>query len=268
MVMQTTTLYDFFAPMWVELSFLVFFALGFLFLRFDSLFRSHPKSRCVVDDTQSKLRKKLEADVSSGHSHSAVEAWRAVRSQGPTQVETLKIVVQALASSEPEALHEVVDHIAAHPTILSCPRVATAVLDIVARNGHVRTMEELSQIFRQKMRISRTPQTYEVLLGGYASVGDEKKVQELCNEVCAANQKLTARGYSLTIKGFLKNAMVDAALQHIQEMKQQGFYVPSFAVTQLFRAACDAGRAEEVLDIAQDQIMLPAAAQALGLRPF
>lgn len=247
MVMQTTTLYDFFAPMWVELSFLVFFALGFLFLRFDSLLRSAPpKQKGVVDDTQSKLRKKIEADISIGHNHSAVEAWRAVRSQGPTQVETLKIVVHALASSQPDALHEVVDHMAAHPTILSCPRVATAVLDIVARTGHVRTMEELSQIFRQKMRIDPTPQTYEVLLGGYASVGDEKRVQELCDEIRAANQKLTARGYSLTIKGFLKNSMGDAALQHVVAMRQAGFYVPPFAVTQLFRVACDTGRTVEI----------------------
>jgi len=251
MVMQTTTLYDFFAPMWVELSFLVFFALGFLFLRFDNLLRSPQKQKGVIDDTQSKLRKKLEADVAIGQNRSAVEAWRAVRSQGPTQVETLKIVVQALASSEPEALHEVVDHMAAHPTILSCPRVATTVLDIVARTGHVRAMEELSQVFRQKMRIAPTPQTYEVLLGGYASVGDEKKVQELCDEVHAANQKLTARGYSLTIKGFLKNSMGDAALQHVMAMRQAGFYVPPFAVTQLLRVACDTGRAVEIFDRAK-----------------
>jgi pentatricopeptide repeat protein len=251
MVMQTTTLYDFFAPMWVELSFLVFFALGFLFLRFDNLLRSPQKQKGAVDDTQSKLRKKLEADVSIGQNRSAVDAWRAVRSQGPTQVETLKIVVQALASSEPEALHEVVDHMAAHPTILSCPRVATAVLDIVARTGHVGTMEGLSQVFRQKMRIAPTPQTYEVLLGGYASVGDEKKVQELCDEIRAANQKLTARGYSLTIKGFLKNSMGDAALQHVMAMRHAGFYVPPFAVTQLLRVACDTGRTVEIFDRAK-----------------
>ena len=162
------------------------FSLGFLFLRFDNLFRSAPQKQKqqVVNDAQSKLRKKLEADVSTGHNEAAVESWRAVRSQGPTQVETLKIVVQAIASSEPAALHEIVDHMVAHPTILSCPRVATAVLDIVARTGHVSIMEELAQNFRQKMSISPTPQTYEVLLGGYASVGDEMKVHN-CAKKCA-----------------------------------------------------------------------------------
>jgi len=275
MAMQTT-LYDFFAPMWVELSFLVFFSLGFLFLRFDNLFRSAPQKQKqqVVNDAQSKLRKKLEADVSTGHNEAAVESWRAVRSQGPTQVETLKIVVQAIASSEPAALHEIVDHMVAHPTILSCPRVATAVLDIVARTGHVSIMEELAQNFRQKMSISPTPQTYEVLLGGYASVGDEMKVQQLCEEVRAANQKLTARGYSLIIKGFLKNGMGDPALQHVVAMRQAGFYVPSFAVTQLFRVACDAGRTAEiferanadgVFESAKANVSLPAEAVAVLL---
>jgi len=270
-----TTLYDFFAPMWVELSFLVFFALGFLFLRFDNLLRATPKKqKNIAEDSQSKLRKKLEADISTGHNRGAVEAWRAARSEGPTQVENLKIVVQALASSEPEALHEVLDHMAAHPTILSCSRVATAVLDIVARTGHVGIMEELAQNFRQKMRILPTPQTYEVLLGGYASVGDEKKVQKLCEEVHTANQKLTARGYSLIIKGFLKNNMADAALQHVVAMRQAGFYVPPFAVTQLFRVACDAGRTSEIFERANSDgvfasakanVSLPAEAVAVLL---
>jgi len=164
----------------------------------------------------------------------------------------LKIVVQALASSEPDCLTEVVDHIMAHPTVLACPRVAAAVLDIVARAGHTSIMEELSQSFRHKLHIPCTPQTYEILLGGFASVGDVPKVETLRKELVSAGQKLTARGYSLIIKGFLKNGMADYSLQYVTEMRQANFYVPSFAVTQLFRVAGDAGRMEEIFDKANN----------------
>jgi len=48
-------------------------------------------------------------------------------------------------------------------------------------------------------------------------------------------------------------------------MKQRGFYVPSFAVTQFFRISCDSGRAAEVFEIAKDETPLPAEAVVLLL---
>jgi len=248
------SVFDFFAPMWVELSFLVFFALGFTFLRLENVRRpsAHKQKDKRVEDCQAKLRKQIEADISTGHNRGAIQAWRNVRDQGPTQVETLKIVVQALALSEPQALTEVVDHIVAHPTVLACPRVATAVLDIVARTGHTRIMEDLALSFRHKLHIPTTPQMYEVLLGGFASVGEVHKIDALRKELVSVGQTLTARGYSLIIKGFLKNGLADSSLQCITEMCQAGFYVPSFAVTQLFRVASDAGRTQEIFERAHD----------------
>merc|ERR1719162_2557923 len=60
------------------------------------------------------------------------------------------------------------------------------------------------------------------------------------------------------IKGFLKNGMADAALHQVSSMRRQGFYVPSFAVTQLFRVACEKGCAAKILDATQNDLVFPA----------
>jgi pentatricopeptide repeat protein len=108
-------------------------------------------------------------------------------------------------------------------------------------------------------------QSYEILLGGYATAGDLDKVKDVVAYLISIKQKLTARGYSLIIKGFLKNGMAEAALFYVTEMRRQGFYVPAFAVTQLFRVAVEKGCVEKVLDETQNDILFPAECIALIL---
>jgi len=100
----------------------------------------------------------------------------------------------------------------------------------------------------------------EVLLGGYASAGDEARVLKLRAKVSGARPRMTARGFSLIIKGFLKNGMLNAALRQVLEMKQHSFNVPPFALVQLARIACDQGRAADALEVAQEGLTLPAEA--------
>jgi pentatricopeptide repeat protein len=129
-------------------------------------------------------------------------------------------------------------------------------------------LEELANGFRINFGINPNAQTYEILLGGYASAGDEGKVSQLCTEMHQTRQKVvTARGYSLTIKGFLKNGLVDAALRQIQDMHQRGLFVPSFAIAQLFRTACQQSRGVEVFEavLASKFLQLPQDAVAVLL---
>lgn len=251
MAVELVEVYDFFAPMWMELSFLVFFFLGFLFLRFDVLLKPVTKQK-KIDDVQIKLRKTIEVDVSSGQNEAAITSWRAAKSRGPTQLETLKIVAQAFSSADPEHLDEIVDHMAEHTASLRCSRVSVAILDIIARAGHVKKMEELANRCSEELQIPKTAQLYEVLVGGYASVADQKMVEQVREEMSASGQKLTARGYSLIIKGYLKHNLAEASLAEVVNMRKSGFFIPCFAITQLFRVACEGDKTVEMFEQAKE----------------
>lgn len=252
---------DILAPIWVEVSFMIFFALGFSVLRLDLLTQVRKNwigAGGSVHSGTGALRKAspweqthktVEAEASSGNAAAALATWRSAKARAAAPIETLKLVTQMLVETAPgETAKEIVEHMSKHSEALMNGRTATAVLDVVARSGRVDIMEELADTLRERYHLTPTAPTYEALLGGYAAVGDAKKVSELCAEMAAGRQKMTARAYSLTIKGFLKNSMVDAAAAQIQAMQRHGYNVPCFAVTQLIRVACDGGRGEEVFE--------------------
>jgi len=253
--MDFWAIYEWLSPMLVELSFTFFFLLGFALLRFDRILRrfrtrkSTPKvsDEAALEGPLAHLHKSVEADLSAGHSDAVLSLWRSSKARIATPVDTLKLVAQAFLDADPAALvEEIADHMVAHREILCQGRTVTTVLDVIARAGQVKVMEQFNSVMQHRFQLAPSSQTYEVLLGGYASAGDEANVWQLIKEVHAARSKLTPRGFALTIKGFLKNGMVDAAMHQLLEMQAAGFFVPSFAVTQLLRVACDAGRAGEI----------------------
>jgi len=238
--------------MWLELVFLVFFALGFGFLRIDDCARKstkHGKQRLEkpkLREFDSRLRDRIVADAASGKQDAVLKAWRAGCASAATPQELIKPVVQALLDLEPEAAaKELLQHLLKHAGTLCNSRIACAVLDVVARAGQVRTLEDLWEAFQKDLHIKPTYQMYEILLGGFASVGDEKKVAEVSATIHANRMKLTARAHSLTIKGFLKHNMADAVLTQLQAMTKQGIHVPPFAIMQLLRISCEANRVAE-----------------------
>mmetsp|Transcript_43732 Transcript_43732/g.136783 ORF Transcript_43732/g.136783 Transcript_43732/m.136783 type:complete len:1055 (-) Transcript_43732:65-3229(-) len=255
------------APMWIELSFLVCFLLGFIFLRLDAFpFAKKPKK--VVDTPKvifdQKLKKVIETEAASGSPAAVLKAWRAGKALAPTPHDILKCVVQAFVDADPSAAAaELIAHMRQHATSLRNSKVAAVLLDVVARAGRTEVMMELWDSFQKVLAISPSCLMYEILLGGWASVGDEAKVEEIFQELESSRIKLTARGFSLTIKGFLKNGLVDAVLKRLLQMKNHGLHVPPFAVAQFLRIACDAGRLFEVFDQVYENLPLPPEAIAL-----
>lgn len=250
------TIYEILAPVWVETSFLLFFALGFAL--FPSKCGSKKARKGQTDERTRLLYKQLDTDVAAGHSCAALKIWRTAKSLGPAPIETLKNVVQLLLESAPDSLvEELIEHIGTHRSSLSNGKTATTVLDLVARGGRADLLDDLAREFKRTLSIRFTSQMYEVLLGGHASAGDDSRVLELCAEMQTQHQKLTPRGFSLTIKGFLKNGMVDAALRQIQHMHREGFFVPTFAVAQLFRTACQSDRCAEIFEAAAKTLEIP-----------
>mmetsp|Transcript_162355 Transcript_162355/g.311713 ORF Transcript_162355/g.311713 Transcript_162355/m.311713 type:complete len:1014 (+) Transcript_162355:137-3178(+) len=256
------SIFDIMSPMKVELSFVIFFALGFVFLRLD-LFRSEARKAKKAEASQTRLHKTIEADCAAGQVTAAVKLWRRTSARAPAQLETLKLITQALLEADPTALvKEITGHMAAHRGELCNSRTAATVLDVVARAGQVAMMEELCQVFDQDLKLQPSTQIYEILLGGYATAGDDARVAQICSELRAKREKISPRGYSLSIKGFLKNGMVDAALKQTLEMHRTAYTIPGFAVTQLIRASCEVGRGMETFQAFPERIPIPSEAIA------
>lgn len=267
-IMSFSAVYDFLLPMWVEVSFTTFFILGFVVLRLDKFQkRSTTKKGKKLVDLPYRLQKTVEAEVSSGDPIAALKAWRGMKNTAATTTETLKLITQAFMDEDPTSfVDEISEHIGAYSDEMANIKTANAILDVVARSGNVAVMGELANIMRYRFRVQPTMQTYEILIGGHATVGDKKKVECIIDEL--GRQKISARAYSLAIKGYLKNSMTDDAFQQLQQMQAAGFFIPSFAVAQLFRTAIQSGRAEEFfsknLD-ADKKISLQLPAEALTI---
>lgn len=238
------------APVWVEVSFMIFFSLGFLVLRLDLLRGSRSRTTQKANDSKTlQLHKTIEVELASGNLAAALKAWTTSKALGPTPIDTLKLVVQAMLEGRPEELiSNIIEHCATHIQTLGNAKTVAAILDVVAKAGHATLMDELAEEFKCRLLIQPTVQTYEVLLGGHAFIGNEKRVSQLFEELGKASMRVSIRGYSMAIKGFLKNGMIDAALRLIQDMQKLGFSVPPAALTHLSHASCLSGRSADVFD--------------------
>mmetsp|Transcript_16123 Transcript_16123/g.29030 ORF Transcript_16123/g.29030 Transcript_16123/m.29030 type:complete len:1035 (+) Transcript_16123:85-3189(+) len=251
-------------PLWLEVSLALAAALVLALAKMFYLPKSskkQKKNKEVVDTTASRasfaLSQEIEAEVKAGNCRAALAAWRASKGRCAVLVECLPHLVRAFLDADPNALTaEMLEHMGAHASTLATPKAAAAVLDAVARSGGVQLLEDLATALQQRLRIQRGTAMYEALLNGFASAGCKHKVSELVAQMRARKQKVTARGFSLIIKGFLRSGLIDEALAQLGEMHVQGFHVPSFAVTELFRAAREAGRCSEVFDKVINQVKL------------
>lgn len=256
-------LYELVAPMWIEISFMLCFSLGFAMLRLD--FFGHvtkgrlrkPLMANVVDSRLLGLRKAIESEVAAGNTQAALDAWRASKTEVTLPLDLLKTIVHVLVAAQldPVALaKELSDYMRQHGGAYGDVRTANAVLDVVARSGKWRAMEELARIFEAELGIQHNAQSLEILMGGYAAVGETEKVLQVTREFHERGLNPTARAYSVTIKGFLKNSLVDATRQQITAMRGHGFHIPHFAATQFVRIACEAKRTHEALAVLETSI--------------
>lgn len=254
-------IYDFTVSIWVELFFVFCFGVGFSVLQMTKFKASKRTSKSSKGKNAFKA---VHAKATSDNAASAVAAWRAVKGKELAPIDTLKVVAQALLEAEPSsAATEILGHFSLHASHFADGKAATAVLEVVAQAGKEDVMEELFKSFTRQLCIPVTVHMNEVLLGGHASAGNEKKVAQLVAQMRERRQKVTVRGYALMVKGFLKNDMLDAAMAQIKEMRAHGLKVPPFAVSGLFRVARDSGRTAEVLQSVQQEVSMTMEALAL-----
>lgn len=253
---------DFILQIWVEVLFVGCCAIGFAVLQLTSSGKKFAKS-------SNKLRQQFKivhSHVDSGNAAGTVIAWRAVSAQQAASCETLKLVANAYLDSEPSSLvAELAEHLSAHASKFYDSKAALAVLEVIARAGKHEIMEDFYQTLTSRLNIPTTTAMQEILLGGYATAGNEEKVTQLVAHMREGQKKVTVRGYSLMIKGFLKNGMLNAAVTQIKAMRVQGLNVPPFAISEVFRIARDARRTAEIFYSTHEEVSITADAATIIL---
>lgn len=255
-------IYEQLASIYIELACIFFFTLGFVCLRTDFFGKakrykakaSKNKVSTSVTPFDPKLQKTIEVEAAAGHPHAVLEAWRAGQALAPTPKDILKTVVQSFLAAEPNLLsQEILDHIRVHWQEMRSSYVAIPLLDTVARSGDTSILLQLWDGLVVRLGMRRTSCMYEMMLGGLASAAQVEKVREFQGQMQQDKLKVTARGYSLIIKGFLKHGLVDEVLGKLVEMRHAGFSVPSYAVAQFLCIASEANRSKEMLEVVLGQ---------------
>ena len=98
----------------------------------------------------------------------------------------------------------------------------TVVLDTVARSGNVEVMMSLWDVYQKRLSLTRSCSMFEVVLGGFASAGHPEKVNDFEQLMRKERLKLSPRGHSLIIKGFLKNGLVDVTQRTQKDISTYG----------------------------------------------
>jgi len=247
---SSSAVLDYIFVMSTELVFLIFFALGFCLLqsraqRGGKLGYKAKKRKVVEVDVD--YWKTIEIEANAGHAQGVLATWRSAQAFPAPSIALRQVTQAYLQVSKETMVVELASHIALHRSSAYHIRAVGCILDTLARCGEVTVMERFWQKSRSAVHIIPSMHMYDVMLGGYAAVGQEEKVLNLMGMMQAESTKVSARGFSLIIKGFLKNNMADAALSQMQVMKENGYFVPPFAVPQVFRVAHPAKRTEQFL---------------------
>ena len=262
-VNMTTELYESVSTMSTELLFLIFFLLGFVVLQsetFKSKKGAKNKKKAALD-AQVDYWKTIEIEGQAGHHNGVISSWRSASKCAPTPAETFRFVAEAFLQVEKDKFFkEVSNHIKMFRYECCNVRVAAAILEVTARAGEVDLMEKFMRLFCGELYLAADLRMYDVVVGGYAAVGKEEKVHEVFKAMKSAGHKVSARGFSLSIKGFLKNNMADAALKQVLLMQESGYRAPPFAVGQIFRSTVDVQCKEAYLNALEWKVPLPAEA--------
>jgi len=227
-------------PMLVELSVVLCFGLGFVSLQKNRFFGQRPKHNWTPEEAQEMMCSSIEDHIVNGDAPAALALWRAAKEYTPASVEALRLLSQALLGEDPSALiPEIVEHMRHHAEDLCTPAAAAAVLDAIGRAGCASYMEEMLETMQKELGFEATPQMYEALIAGYATSGTADEVVKCLERIRACKQKVTVRGFAIALRGLLNKQDLDASLDCAKDMCIQGFQVPPFAVTEIFRLASD-----------------------------
>lgn len=252
MAAMTTLIEDVVGAFWIEIAITISFTLGFLLLRpgagkGGSTRSKGKKGGKMVPEVEfsPQVQQTITTESEAGNPAGVLAAWRGEKAAALTPIDTLKLVVKAFAEVERDAMEkDIVEHLCAFDTA-SATNHGMVVLDGAARfllDGTA--LERFWTSLRREVGVPASALSYALLVGGYAAAGDEKRVAATFAEMQTNRVRRSARAYSLTLKGFLKNGLLDAVRAMLTEMAAGGVEVPTFALVQYCRLGCEATGAD------------------------
>merc|ERR1719456_370496 len=276
--------------MMLEMSVLIFILLGFTLLRLDKVTRKRSLWRTAGSAPAIAPKLKAVRMDFQHHPDRVCELFRTqIASAGFKEcctLDVLRIVMQcALESKTWETeVRDVAKYLACFPDPLGAmPHawdettrkkvhqgvktveqgrtvVLNQVLRVAVRTASGRPLDQVYTIIQEHFAATATEETYEILLGGYASAGDETRVAQLLDQLKAQFRGAAPapRAYTSVVVGFLKAQKLAAARAALEEMQRLGQTLPSHALVDLAKAVTAAEGAPKALDD-----MLAVAAEAL-----
>jgi len=246
--------------MMLEVSFVVFFLLGFVVLRLDKALKSRRVQTTAANSVFTAKLKTLRADYSSALLSEVLKTWSEIQSGQFTErcpVDVLRMVMHAILAEAPDVTSSAEDlgkylaHFGdAYRADSKHAGVVTGVMNQLLQVCVSRNSAATGQVYETLARATATApneETYEVLVSAFAQAGDASQVNSTLAEMVQTCKVISPRAHVLCVTGFVKAGAIDTALEYMQKMSAQGCWVPNHAMIELFRAAVAAGKAAEVL---------------------
>lgn len=182
-----------------------------------------------------------------------IKVWRS----NPEQVVQSSAVLQSviLAYFELERccfVDEVVERLSVQKKL---GLFATLLLDLTVETADLKFVEAV--LASISGHVSLTHHMNEAVTAAFAQAGEEEKLAKWFEEVRnkGPQHRVTARGFSLAVRGLLHAERPEGALEYAKEMLKAGLIVSPFLVTDIFRTFCKVGRAAVALDLTLPEIV-------------
>merc|ERR1719269_324366 len=244
--------------MFLELCFLAFFLLGFGLLRLDKLSKRQKSS--LPSSPFALKMKVIRSEHHAGNSSAVVDAWRKLAEANFREcctLDVLRVVMQcALEQGDyQQIVGEIGRYLASFPDpfgamnhtydeqtkkkFLSGVRTPeqgrtvcmNQLLHVAGRGS--RPLDTVISTLREAFDAPYTDETYEILLGAYALVGDEARVEEMMR----ASKVVSPKGYTAAVTGFVRAKKLDPARRVLSKLLEVGCVLPPYAVTELSKAS-------------------------------
>jgi len=244
--------------MFLELCFLAFFLLGFGLLRLDKL--SKRRKGSVPSSPFALKLKVIRSEYHAGNSTATVDAWRKLAEANFREcctLDVLRVVMQcALEQGDyQQIVGEIGRYLASFPDpfgamnhtydeqtkkkFLSGVRTPeqgrtvcmNQLLHVAGRGS--RPLDTVISTLREAFDAPYTDETYEILLGAYALVGDEARVTEMMR----ASKVVSPKGYTAAVTGFVRAKQLEPARRILAQLMEVGCVLPPYALTELTKAS-------------------------------
>jgi len=214
-------------------------------------------SKKVESDPDTPLAKEMEKDFAAGNFDGVLKAWPDLQN---VTVESLKLVVRSLLELRKQGeMQEILQTMLDLNSALRSAWAMNQVLAIVSPKGMTLGLQ-VFDIFAGT-GVSANDATFESILGGL-----KDSTPEHITEVTSHMKiNMTARVYSLLVKGAIKSKRVERALHFVTGMHDAGHSIPPSCLGLMFRSAGELGCVEEMMETLPAAIAYPPEAIAAVL---